>query len=428
MASSKEASPIKWFVVDQLGDNFRLADSILLTSAPDIQRMLKGVPYERLLITKNQGLKFAVRGEAIVEVDKLLGSVDKNLLGGSARLRAANTPISAEAIKREDEDKRSVIFKGICRQMSAESFVKAIKTVAPDAISGQWLSPSSLQSGVMKITMQTHEATEAILKTKVKLSGICIPCEKFTSFKKPTQCFNCWKFGHIGAVCKESVVCKKCAEGHNYRECAIKGHAAEGKCTNCKGKHSATFPGCPAYSAELEKMSPKLQKQVFQPAKQPTVNPWANKELTTRSPVADEIIAEITREVCKQLIDLLKDPSISLSDFEQAVNETRKAEGIDLGILNAIVPQIRTAKTIAENLAKIRSACKRSTPFGRTDDNVSPTTQPPGTKSRKNSIIAVSSADSSDSSETPEDTPTLNRNDKPDNKVYVDAVELHDVE
>lgn len=64
----------------------------------------------------------------------------------------------------------------------------------------------------------------------------------------PRKCFNCQKFGHTAAVCRNE---KRC-------ECGKVGHKEEEpcnspfQCPNCQGSHKASSKECPTYKSEKE--------------------------------------------------------------------------------------------------------------------------------------------------------------------------------
>lgn len=415
MASAKEATTaVKWFVIDQIGDEFRGADSILLKAAPDIKRLLGDLPFEKLLITKNQGLKFAARGEVINKVIKLLGPINADYLGGSARLREANTPISETTKERLEMNRRSVTFKGLCRQMSPVAFVEALKVENIAAVSGSWLSPADHQSGVMKVTLRDEEEVHRVLSNPANICGMNVECAKFVDIRRPTQCFNCWKFGHIAEICKEQKVCKKCAKRHSHRDCKITGHQAQGKCTNCKGNHAATFTGCPVYTSELEKLAPKKPYRNFVPASAPNQNPWkqsvsscgvnesnsvvanepgfANVGKNQPASQPDDPIKSLTMKMVEALAIKVINSDLSCREIDTAVSNMLGKNQVDQELLSLLVLKIKTVKGFEEELETIRrertlrsAKAKR----GRTAGKPSPNSTGPTDKQRCSSLSSA---------------------------------------
>nr|XP_042913695.1 uncharacterized protein LOC122273753 [Parasteatoda tepidariorum] len=84
-------------------------------------------------------------------------------------------------------------------------------------------------------------------------------------FVKVTQCFNCFKYGHIAKLCNNKAICANCSrEGHKSENCKIKP-----SCTNCVAAnethrfnlttdHSATSSFCETYQWEREKITKRI--------------------------------------------------------------------------------------------------------------------------------------------------------------------------
>ncbi|GBN11545.1 hypothetical protein AVEN_246243-1 [Araneus ventricosus] len=77
-------------------------------------------------------------------------------------------------------------------------------------------------------------------------------------FPNPLRCFNCQRFGHSKASCRETLTCARCAEaGHDSSGCI-----AQEKCTNCKGSHTSFSHSCPSWIFEKKVISEKVTKRV----------------------------------------------------------------------------------------------------------------------------------------------------------------------
>lgn len=57
-----------------------------------------------------------------------------------------------------------------------------------------------------------------------------------SEFEEITQCFACYKFGHIAANCRmDKPLCDYCAkEGHTDKVCKVKAEGGRPSCINCK--------------------------------------------------------------------------------------------------------------------------------------------------------------------------------------------------
>lgn len=60
------------------------------------------------------------------------------------------------------------------------------------------------------------------------------------------QCHKCMKLGHVSAVCKGAVTCKRCGGPHGDTNCNV-----AAKCPNCSGAHDATSKECPKIRNEI---------------------------------------------------------------------------------------------------------------------------------------------------------------------------------
>ncbi|KAL7723061.1 hypothetical protein ACLKA6_014771, partial [Drosophila palustris] len=66
------------------------------------------------------------------------------------------------------------------------------------------------------------------------------------------QCYKCQRFGHTLRDCTATEpTCVKCAGQHTSRICSITDQA-DRSCSNCKGKHPASWDRCPIYLAALQ--------------------------------------------------------------------------------------------------------------------------------------------------------------------------------
>ncbi|KAL2114789.1 hypothetical protein VTJ04DRAFT_4092 [Mycothermus thermophilus] len=78
-------------------------------------------------------------------------------------------------------------------------------------------------------------------------------CEPYWATLDPTQCFKCWKWGHIQRYCRKEALCPHCgtrAHGQGGKEgeadCPTHRGLRPPQCPACGGKHSARDKVCPA--------------------------------------------------------------------------------------------------------------------------------------------------------------------------------------
>jgi hypothetical protein len=95
-----------------------------------------------------------------------------------------------------------------------------------------------------------------------RLTGLChiaIRVEAYRGQSGLTQCYNCQKFGHVWANCRQPPRCLWCGGGHLHKECPEKNNAASTPaCCYCQlaegdKQHPANYRGCRLAKEELQK-------------------------------------------------------------------------------------------------------------------------------------------------------------------------------
>jgi hypothetical protein len=71
-------------------------------------------------------------------------------------------------------------------------------------------------------------------------------CEPFDGNCVVTQCFKCYRYGHVGHNCHNTQRCGVCAApGHVTNDCLGKEDRTKHQCVNCQGKHQSWARECP---------------------------------------------------------------------------------------------------------------------------------------------------------------------------------------
>ncbi|XP_070212554.1 uncharacterized protein [Littorina saxatilis] len=73
----------------------------------------------------------------------------------------------------------------------------------------------------------------------------------------PMRCFQCQRFGHSKAGCKQKAVCERCGGDPHEGPCT-----SPPTCTNCKGNHSPSSRECPKYKFEQAIQKTKTEKKM----------------------------------------------------------------------------------------------------------------------------------------------------------------------
>lgn len=107
-------------------------------------------------------------------------------------------------------------------------------------------------AGSLVIEVSTATAANRMIAEGLVLNHEIRECERFVQGAKPTQCFNCQRFGHVARLCKNPTACANCAKGHSTRNCSLRAGTAR-RCALCKGDHGAWERKCPVQQDEKER-------------------------------------------------------------------------------------------------------------------------------------------------------------------------------
>lgn len=114
------------------------------------------------------------------------------------------------------------------------------------------------------------ETVRIYFATKSQLDGACVvglPLSEY-DYRAPitperphvlyTQCYRCWKFGHIAKICGSPVMCKSCGDQHPSDACP----SEEVKCSNCAGNHQANeWKDCRAFENYKQKCLERFERK-----------------------------------------------------------------------------------------------------------------------------------------------------------------------
>ena len=105
---------------------------------------------------------------------------------------------------------------------------------------------SDKSTGPLLITVSEPEHANEMVRQDIIWRFVGRPCELFEGNAKPTQCFKCYRFGHMAMHCRHAQRCGYCSRtGHKHEECAARDDIEAYKCANCKGNHAVWHRDCP---------------------------------------------------------------------------------------------------------------------------------------------------------------------------------------
>jgi hypothetical protein len=117
---------------------------------------------------------------------------------------------------------------------------------------------SQINLPLFLVTLPRNQKSQDIFK----ITGLCHISIKVEAYKAQTgltQCYNCQKFGHVWANCRQPPRCLWCGGGHLHKECPEKGNnTSKPTCCNCKlaegeNPHPSNYRGCSHAKEEMRK-------------------------------------------------------------------------------------------------------------------------------------------------------------------------------
>jgi hypothetical protein len=121
-----------------------------------------------------------------------------------------------------------------------------------------WLSKQSDRpAGSLVVYLTSKEAAEELLQRQViDIGGQATFTKPFIRIPRPDRCYKCCQYGHVQKYCISPAQCGKCAGPHQFKQCT----SSTVKCAACQGDHQVTYPKCPEYTRQLEKMQSRLTR------------------------------------------------------------------------------------------------------------------------------------------------------------------------
>lgn len=137
----------------------------------------------------------------------------------------------------------------------------------------------TLKKGTTTIATNTFILTFSTptLPTSLHIGYLNLRVEPY--IPNPLRCFQCQKFGHHKANCKNSQVCAKCGNpDHNSEDCK-----ADACCVNCKGSHPSFSKDCREWKFEKDIQRLKTLQRLSYPEARGIVRACSAASTTTAS-------------------------------------------------------------------------------------------------------------------------------------------------
>jgi hypothetical protein len=105
---------------------------------------------------------------------------------------------------------------------------------------------SGRTTGPLIISVAKPEQANSLIDADLIWHHELHDCEPFNEDCVVTQCFKCYKYGHVGHNCRNTQRCGHCAApGHASNDCLGKEDRTKYQCVNCRGKYQSWARECP---------------------------------------------------------------------------------------------------------------------------------------------------------------------------------------
>ena len=217
-----------------------------------IGKTSQDVVIERIIRTGERAPKYILQLTKEDMVDKVLTHWDEGNLGSSK-------------IRRVENVQKRNLYVGFAKHIPVDITDEQLTQVIGNKYHGS-KAERLLKNGkpieTVKVLFsdgtQLRDASDNGLWLELLEYSIRVPVSPENPRVIYTQCFNCWRFGHIGKHCESQTTCKCCAGNHEHEECPNDFE----KCRNCGGDHCADkWNVCEAFGKYREKRIKNFNKR-----------------------------------------------------------------------------------------------------------------------------------------------------------------------
>ena len=176
------------------------------------------------------------------EDPQLLSKMDWSLMFNGVRTKKRKYGLVVHGVPKKDLDPTITEDEVILRdEIEEENTSRKLQVaqVIPLRRTRKHLNKTAAHHSVVIFTNSVEEADEC-LKRGMSIKGRFYYPEKYTPEHNITQCYKCYKFGHLAKHCKNKQKCGNCGnEDHNTASCTN-----DTKCAGCGDSHPAWHIEC----------------------------------------------------------------------------------------------------------------------------------------------------------------------------------------
>ena len=145
----------------------------------------------------------------------------------------------------------------------------------------------SNDKGPLILSIASPEQANHIIDTGLIWGYQIHECEPYCGDCQVTQCFRCYKYGHIQKMCQAAERCGMCSEiGHKEQDCYVKEDQTKWKCINCpqgENNHTSWSHRCP-----MRQQKQQATRKAYQERPYRFQTPTSHTPISNRSSASPE--------------------------------------------------------------------------------------------------------------------------------------------
>jgi hypothetical protein len=190
------------------------------------------------------------------EDPQLLSEMDWNPIFNGVRIKKRKYGLVIHGVPKKDLDPNTEDEVVLRDEIEEENTSRNLQVaqVIPLRRTQKHLNKIAAHHSVVIFTHSMKEADEC-LKRGMSIKGRFYYPEKYTPEFNITQCYKCYKFGHLAKHCKSKQKCGNCGnEDHDIANCTN-----DTKCAGCGDSHRAWHIECIERDKEGNRLKPRKQ-------------------------------------------------------------------------------------------------------------------------------------------------------------------------